>query len=148
MTDTTTDPLRGLKLLARAVRRGAEAQADTHRRAVAWAAATEHGYLPDDADEAMVWRYGLDAVAECGPDERAVLVRASILLANGATPADVCAALGAWARRFPDLVGSAPRVHVITPHGSRAEPTGWHRVLGRHDPQPIDLGWLSLPGAW
>lgn len=90
------------------------------------AAARQDPELPlgADRDLAMVYAYGTSAVSMAGPDERAVLVRASMLLDHGADPADVTDALGAWATRFPHLVGTAPRVHTRTELGHRAEPTG------------------------
>lgn len=90
------------------------------------AAARQDPELPlgADRDLAMVYAYGPSAVSMAGPDERAVLVRASYLLDHGTDPADVTTALATWADRFPHLVGTAPRVHTRTEYGYRAEPTG------------------------
>lgn len=105
--------------------------------------------LGADRDLAMVYAYGLEAVSSCGPDERAVLVRASMLLEHDLPAADVANALGAWAQRYPELIGSAPRVHVRTPHGYRAEWTGSGEHLGpRLDPDQHAAVLEAARGAW
>jgi hypothetical protein len=70
--------------------------------------AADVGSFTFDPDEALVWAHGTDAVALAAPDEARVLVRASILLDSGVSPADVVRALAAWGARYPELVNTAP----------------------------------------
>lgn len=117
MTTTTTDLNTRLQAAARqmldGVRRARhQRQVLEEHQEAAWCQqeAAEREGLELDPDEALVWRHGADAVALAAPDEARVLVRASVMLASGAEPAVVCEALAAWAARYPDLVGTAPRV--------------------------------------
>lgn len=123
MTTDTTMLQRAVTALGRGVTAARYRLVDEHR--VQAARLDPELPLGIDRDLVMVYAHGLTAVSQAGPDERAVLVRASYLLDHGTDPADVAVALAEWAARFPHLVGTAPRVHARTEHGWRAEPTTW-----------------------